>query len=628
MSTSHTINIGATNTTTVIVLNTQFAIKLTGANFPAWKVQFMALLVGYDLMGFVDGTNPSPAATHANFNYWRRQDQLILHAILSSVAAEVVTMLGNVKNSKDAWDVLNTMFASKTRSRIMHLKERLTRTTKGSKSVSEYLQATTTSPHDTTTLTASQPSSTATRPSDANFGEAPLQSSTSSGNNHPPTPHPLPNITSTTNTNAGTSQRSHVVTRSQNNIFKPKRMFHATSHPLPENLEPSNIRQAMQHSHWRQAISDEFNALLRNGTWSLVPPPNNHNIVDCKWLFRIKRNPDGTIARYKARLVAKGFTQCPGVDFKETFAPVVRPQTIKLILTIALGKRWKMHQLDVNNAFLQGSLKEDVYMAQPPGLKDTHHPNYVCKLHKAIYGLRQAPRAWHDALKTFITSHGFKTSKSDPSLFIYASGPIIAYFLVYVDDLLLTGNDAQFLSKFIQSISNRFSLKNMGTPHYFLGIELIPTKNGLFLSQHKFIREILEKFDMDGAKPAPTPLSLTATLTLHDGTSATDSTYYRQIIGALQYLNLTRPDLSFAINKLSQFMHKPTTLHLQHLKRLLRYIKSTLNFGIFLKQPSSFNLHAFTDADWGGNIDDRTSTSAYIIFFGGPRCKLQMATSS
>lgn len=256
-------------------------------------------------------------------------------------------------------------------------------------------------------------------------------------------------------------------------------------------------------------------------------------------------------------------------------------------------------------------------MSQPPGLKDKQYLNHVCKLHKAIYGLRQAPRAWHDALKAFITSHGFTTSKSDPSLFIYASGAIIAYFLVYVDDLLLTGNDAEFLHNFIQSLSKTFSLKNMGTPHYFLGIELIPTSKGLFLSQHKFIRKILEKFDMDGAKPAPTPLSPTTILTIHDGTTATNPTHYRKILGSLQYLNLTRPDLSFAINKLSQFMHKPTSLHLQHLKRLLRYIKGTINFGILLKKPSSFNLLAFTDADWGGNMDDRTSTSAYLIFFGG-----------
>jgi len=446
--------------------------------------------------------------------------------------------------------------------------------------------------------------------------EAPMCSENLPGNASPCSSSP--HVTSHENNHATDSNHDyHVVTRSKNNIFKPKKLYHVSNHPLLENLEPSNIRQAMQYAHWRQAISEEFDALIKNGTWSLVPAPPNQNIVECKWLFRIKRNSDGSIARYKARLVAKGFTQCPGVDFHETFALVVRPQTIKLILTIALANKWPMHQLDVNNAFLQGTLQEEVYMEQPPGLKDAQHPKHVCKLHKAIYGLRQAPRAWHEALKEFITSYGFIMSISDPSLFIYATGGTLAYFLVYVDDLLLTGNDSKFLQTFIGSLSNRFSLKNMGSPHYFLGVEIIPLQSGLLLSQHKFIRDILEKFDMADAKPSPTPLSSTATLSLNDGSANVDATHYRKIIGALQYLNLARPDLSFAINKLSQFMHKPTTTHLQHVKRLMRYLKSTINFGLMLKKPSSFQLLAYTDADWGGNQDDRTSTSAYLIFFGG-----------
>jgi len=156
----------------------------------------------------------------------------------------------------------------------------------------------------------------------------------------------------------------------------------------------------------------------------------------------------------------------------------------------------------------------------------------------------------------------------------------------------------------------------MGQPHYFLGIEIIPTTNGIFLSQHRYIRELLQRFDMEGAKPSSTPLSSTTMLQLNDCTAATDATEYHRIIGGLQYLNLTRPDLSYSINKLSQFMHKPTSLHLQHLKRVLRYIKLTMNHGLMLSKKMKNNLLAYSDADWGGNHDDRTSTSAYIIFFG------------
>ena len=278
-----------------------------------------------------------------------------------------------------------------------------------------------------------------------------------------------------------------------------KRAYTATKHPIPENLEPSNVREDTQHSHWHEAMAAEFDALL------LVPPPKNHNIFGCKWLFHIKRNPDGSISRCKVCLVAIWFTQILGTDFLETFAPVIRPQTVKIFLTLALAHNWSMNQLDVNNAFLQGELAEEVYMEQPSGFKNDHFPHYDCKLHQAIYGLRQAPRAWHDSLETYVTSYGFVTGKSDSLLFIYSHGVTKAYFLAYVADLLITGNDNKFLQTFMHDLSIRFSLKNIGAPHYFLGIELIPTANGLFffLSQHKFIRDLLERFEMDGAKSAP-----------------------------------------------------------------------------------------------------------------------------
>ena len=199
-----------------------------------------------------------------------------------------------------------------------------------------------------------------------------------------------------------------IITHSQNGIFKPKKTFTVTKHPLHENLEPSSVREAMKCPHWRQAMTDEFDELLRNGMWSLVPTPINQKIVGCKWLFRIKRNPDGSISRFKARLVAKGYTQTPGTDFGETFALVVHPQTVKIILTIAMTNSWQMHQLDINNAFLQGTIAEQVYMSQPPGFKHPQFPNHACRLHKAIYGLRQALRAWHEALKSFIIAMGLK----------------------------------------------------------------------------------------------------------------------------------------------------------------------------------------------------------------------------
>ena len=272
--------------------------------------------------------------------------------------------------------------------------------------------------------------------------------------------------------------------------------------------------------------------------------------------------------------------------------------------------------MDVNNAFLNGALTETVFMVQPPGFRDLSKPNHVCRLKKAIYGLKQAPRTWYTALRTAILQMGFHTSKADSSLFIYRNASDVCYLLVYVDDLVITGNNSTLVRTFIQQLGDMFSLKDMGPLHFFLGVEVIPTKAGLFLTQHKYIRELLANSNMSGAKDISTPMSTSQTLQLIDGTAAVDSTEFRRVIGSLQYLSLTRPDISFAVNKLSQFMHKPSTSHWTATKRLLRYLKQTIFYGIQINRAGSSVLHTYSDADWAGNVDDRTSTSAYISFLG------------
>jgi hypothetical protein len=277
---------------------------------------------------------------------------------------------------------------------------------------------------------------------------------------------------------------------------------------------------------------------------------------------------------------------------------------------------WILRQMDVNNAFLHGELTETVYMSQPPGFKDQTHPHHVCKLRKAIYGLKQAPRSWYLTLKHALIQLGFHTSKSDSSLFIYHHGSVMCYMLVYVDDLVLTGNDSSFVQSLIQQLGDQFSLKDMGSLNYFLGVEVVSTCAGLFLSQHQYIRDFLSKTNMVGAKDVSTPLSTGISLKLDDGTASVDSSDFRRVLGSLQYLSLTRPDISFAVNKLSQFMHKPTTTHWTVVKRLLRYLKQTIFHGIHIQKATTWHLTTYSDADWAGNIDDRTSTSAYISFLG------------
>lgn len=216
------------------------------------------------------------------------------------------------------------------------------------------------------------------------------------------------------------------------------------------------MTQALKDPQWRKAMADEFTALVSHGTWNLVPKPLNSNLVRCKWVFRVKRNSDDTVDRFKAWLVAKGFNQRPGVDYTETFSPVIKPTTIRLILSLALSNNWPLKQIDVNNAFLHGQLTEKVFMLQPPSFIDQSHPDHVCALQKSIYGLKQAPRAWYDALRSSLLELGFFNSMSDSSLFIFNRDGILFYILVYVDDLILTGNNIQFLQHLVKSLGNRF----------------------------------------------------------------------------------------------------------------------------------------------------------------------------
>ena len=364
-------------------------------------------------------------------------------------------------------------------------------------------------------------------------------------------------------------------------------------------------------------MADEINALLKNQTWSLVPPSSSQNTVGCKWVFRIKRLPDGTVDRYKARLVAKGFHQRPGIDYHETFSPVIKPATIRTVLAIAVSRGWQLRQLDVKNAFLNGFLAEDVFMTQPPGFVDPDHPTHVCKLHKSLYGLKQAPRAWFHRITGFLLSAGFHQSKADHSLFIFHYGSHTIYLLLYVDDIIVTGSSDGIVESFIRAIGRGFDIKDMGSLHYFLGLQVSSSPAGLHINQLKYAHDILKKHDLLLSQPMSTPLAAKPILTATDGDLLDNPTVFRELVGSLQYLTITRPDISFAVNSVAQFMSQPRTSHLIAAKRILRYVKGTLDHGLFFSpQRQPVLLSAYSDADWAGCPDSRRSTTGYLVYLG------------
>ncbi|GJR11863.1 ribonuclease H-like domain-containing protein [Tanacetum coccineum] len=383
-----------------------------------------------------------------------------------------------------------------------------------------------------------------------------------------------------TNTNpVNEPPRTHpMITRSQSGIVKPiERLSLHTSSLSPI---PKSPFIALKDPNWCNAMYDEYNALVKNGTWILVPRPSDVNLVRSMWLFKHKFHADGTLSRYKARLVANGSNQQHGVDFDETFSPVVKPATIRTVLSLAVSRQWPIHQLDVKNAFLNGDLSETVYMHQPPGFVDSRYPNHVCLLQRSLYGLKQAPRAWFQRFAGYATRAGFSPSRCDSSLFIYTQGSQVAYLLIYVDDIILTASSPVLLQQIVDSLHKEFDMTDLGALNYFLGISAVRHPTGLFLSQKKYARQLLERAHMVNCNPSRTPID-------------TDSKLGPEEVGVL--------------------FREP---HFAALKRILRYVQGTLELGLQLYASATTSLVGYTDADWAGCPSTRRSTSGYCVFLG------------
>lgn len=336
-------------------------------------------------------------------------------------------------------------------------------------------------------------------------------------------------------------------TRSKSGFGLPARRLNltattsSTSSP-PISPLPSSYKVALLDPNWFQAMKDEYDALLHNQTWSLIPRPSGANVVSGKWVFRHKFNSDGSLSHYKAHWVCHGDSQQPGIDFDETFSLVVKPSTIRAVLSIAVSSDWPIHQLDVKNAFLHGSLTETVYCRQPLGFADPSFPDHVCHLQKSLYGLKQAPRAWFQRFATFMHTIGFLPSRSDSSLFIFKSDAHTAYLLLYVDDIVLTASSSSFLEHVISSLRTEFCMTDLGHLHHFLVIAVSRSPSGLFLSQRQYALDILSEAGMLDCHPMRTPADTGSKLS-SSGEPLPDATLYRSLTGALQYMTLTRARL-------------------------------------------------------------------------------------
>ena len=361
-----------------------------------------------------------------------------------------------------------------------------------------------------------------------------------------------------------------------------------------------------------------MSALVKNGTWESVNLPGGKKIVGCKWVFTIKCKADGSIERHKARLVAKGFTQTHGLDYQETFAPVAKVNSIQILLSLAANLGWPLHQLDVKNAFLNGNLDEEVFMEPPPGFEQTIGKGKVCRLIKSLYGLKQSPRAWFERFGEVVKNLGFKQSQGDHTLFVkHSNEGKRAVLIVYVDDIILTGDDNGEIDKLKKLLAFEFEIKDLGEVKYFLGMEFARSKQGISVCQRKYVLDLLGETGMLGCKPAETPMECNLKFEAAQPENQIDKEKYQKLVGKLIYLAHTRPDITFVVGVVSQFMHSPGQEHYDAVIRILRYLKGTPGKGLFFANNGHFQVEIYTGADWAGSITDRRSTSGYCSFVGG-----------
>lgn len=390
--------------------------------------------------------------------------------------------------------------------------------------------------------------------------------------------------------------------------------------------DPETVKEAMSRAdadHWKAAMKAEIDSLHTNNTWTLSDLPADKRPIDCKWVFKLKINDEKNSTRYKARLVAKGYSQREGIDYTETYSPVVKYTSMRFLFALAVKHDLRIRQLDVVTAFLHGELKEEIYMLQPEGFNDGS--GQVCRLQKSLYGLKQASRNWYERLNTVLADTGMERCDADPCVYYSFTDNGMIILAVYVDDMLLLSNNVSLENGIVDVLKNAFEITDLGDASSVVGMRIIRNdkKKSISIDQSAYISKLLDRFGLSECNPVGSPMDPHQKLSSEDSPKSDDERNqmdekpYRELIGCLMYLShMTRPDICFATCLLSRFNNNPGEKHWGAAKRILRYLKGTRDMKLTYMQEES-DLVGYCDADYAGNIDDSRSTSGYAFIMQG-----------
>src|SRR5271170_468109 len=388
--------------------------------------------------------------------------------------------------------------------------------------------------------------------------------------------------------------------------------------------DPQNLQDALSRPDkdlWIDAMTDEIRSLQENDTWELIKCPIDRDVIGTRWVFHIKKHIDGSIEKRKGRFVAKGYTQIPGIDFNETYAPVVSHTAIRLLIALATQYNLIIHQMDVKSAFLHGNIDMELYIEQPEMFEERDSKNWVYRLKKGLYGLKQAGRIWHKTLHNHLIPYGYKSLESEPSIYIKRNtDDNIIIIAVYVDDLQILCNDMKMLENAKEGLKTQFKMTDLGEVHHILGLRILRSENKTSIDQAHYIESVLKRTNMYDCTPMKTPMEThTLLMPLPPDKEGHNIEEYRSIIGALNYAAvLTRPDISTTVGFLVRHMQKPRISHWNALRRVLRYLKGTMNYGLVYHsttQNGTDHIQVYCDSDWARDHKDRKSTTGYIIMF-------------